>query len=201
MNPFVSDIDSILIQSLRRGDHGAFERLFQRYAQKIFVFSMSYLKNEADAEEVVQEVFLRIWMNRDSLKSETSFQAYLFTIAYNAMKKMFNAKAKSNQFKLELVDELDDGAGVVDYEKNYQLVVSRLDQFIEQMPERRRLIFVQRKREGRSVRQIAENLNISVKTVENQITEAMKYLKKRFEGELPGGLIYFSLYFEKGSGH
>lgn len=162
---------------------------------------MSYLKNEADAEEVVQEVFLRIWTNRDSLKSETSFQAYLFTIAYNAMKKMFNAKAKSNQFKLELVDELDDEAGVVDYENNYQLVVSRLDQFIEQMPERRRLIFVQRKREGRSVRQIAENLNISVKTVENQITEAMKYLKKRFEGELPGGLIYFSLYFEKGSGH
>lgn len=192
-----TDIDSTLVSSLQQGDHRAFEKLFRRYAQKLFVFSLSYLKNETDAEEVVQEVFLRVWSKRSALKTGTSFQSYLFTIAFNAIKKSFNRKAKNDQYKIDLTDRLDTDQDSVDYENNYQLVLEKLEKFIDEMPERRKEIFLQRKQKGKPVKQIAEELGLSIKTIENQITEAMHFLKKRFEDELPGGLLFFALFFDK----
>ena len=192
-----TDIDSPLVSLLQQGDHRAFEKLFRRYAQKLFVFSLSYLKNETEAEEVVQEVFLKVWDKRSALKTDTSFQSYLFTIAFNSIKKSFNRKARDNQYKLDLTDKLDAGQDSVDYENNYQLVLEKLEKFIDEMPERRKEIFLQRKQKGKPVKQIAEELGVSIKTIENQITEAMRFLKKKFEDELPGGLLFFALFLEK----
>ena len=197
MKEFSSITDANLVRLLVQGEHGAFEKLFKRYGQKIFIFSLSYLKSEADAGEVVQEVFLKVWGKRLSLRADGSFQSYLFTIAYNSIKKSFNKKAKEDRFKLELADSLDNGQSVVDYEKNYQLVTEKLALFIDEMPEKRKEIFIQRKKHGKPVRQTALEMSVSVKTVENQITGAMKYLKKRFEDELPGGLLFYALFLEK----
>jgi RNA polymerase sigma-70 factor (ECF subfamily) len=190
------DNDSELVGLLQKGEHMAFEKLFRRYGQKIFIFSLSYLKSQADAREVVQEVFLKIWDKRLTLRDDASFQSYLFTIAYNSIKKSFNKKAKEDRFKLELVDALDSVQSAVDYENNYQLVTEKLALFIDEMPEKRKEIFIQRKKQGKPVRQIAAEMDLSVKTIENQITEAMKYLKKRFEDELPGGLLFFALFLD-----
>ena len=190
------DIDPALLNLLKNGDHRAFEQLFERYAQKVFVFSLTYLKDENEAQEVVQEVFLKIWLNRTNLKTDTSFQSYLFTIAFNLIRKSFNRKARNDQYMLEVIDTLDAGQDVVDYETNYGLITEKLEQFIGKMPEKRKKIFILRKKQGRSVREIAEEMGISVKTVENQITEAMKYLKTRFEEELPGGMLFFVLFVD-----
>ena len=190
------DIDPALLNLLKNGDHRAFEQLFERYAQKVFVFSLTYLKDEDEAQEVVQEVFLKIWLNRTNLKTDTSFQSYLFTIAFNLIRKSFNRKARNDQYMLEVIDTLDAGQDVVDYETNYGLITEKLEQFIGEMPEKRKKIFILRNKQGRSVREIAEEMGISVKTVENQITEAMKYLKTRFEEELPGGMIFFVLFVD-----
>jgi len=190
------DIDPALLNLLKNGDHRAFEQLFERYAQKVFVFSLTYLKDEDEAQEVVQEVFLKIWLNRTNLKTDTSFQSYLFTIAFNLIRKSFNRKARNDQYMLEVIDTLDAGQDVVDYETNYGLITEKLEQFIGKMPEKRKMIFILRKKQGRSVREIAEEMGISVKTVENQITEAMKYLKTRFEEELPGGMLFFVLFVD-----
>ena len=190
------DIDPALLNLLKNGDHRAFEQLFERYAQKVFVFSLTYLKDEDEAQEVVQEVFLKIWLNRTNLKTDTSFQSYLFTIAFNLIRKSFNRKARNDQYMLEVIDTLDAGQDVVDYETNYGLITEKLEQFIGEMPEKRKKIFILRKKQGRSVREIAEEMGISVKTVENQITEAMKYLKTRFEEELPGGMLFFVLFVD-----
>ncbi|MEL7589354.1 MAG: sigma-70 family RNA polymerase sigma factor [Prolixibacteraceae bacterium] len=194
MTVLKSDIEAKLLHSLKSGDHTAFERLFEKYARKLFIFSFAYLKNEADSEEVVQEVFLKVWLNRIALKTDTSFQSYLFTIAFNAIRKSFNRKAKNDQYRLDLINRLDQGQDHIDFENNYLLVTSRLDQFIEEMPQKRKAIFIQRKKQGKPVRQIAAEMEISVKTVENQITEAMKYLRQRFHEELPGGMALFVLF-------
>lgn len=197
MKPNNPDIDSALVKSLSQGNNKAFESLFKRYAQKLFSFSLSYLKNENEAEEVVQEVFLKVWLNRATLKTNTSFHSYLFTIAFNSVKKTFNQKAKNNQFKLEIIDILDSETEGDDFEKNYQVIIRKLELFIDEMPDRRKEIFIRRKKQGESLVQISEEMSISVKTVENQITEAMKYLKKRFGEELPGGLLFFSLFIDR----
>ena len=178
---------------LRRGDPRAYDQLFHHFGDKLYAFAFSYLKNAEDSEEIVQDVFYKLWKNRQNLKDDTSIQSYLFTIAFNAVKKSFLKKSKADAYKHSLVDELDSPGEHMDFEQQYQQVIEKLDLFIEEMPERRRQIFIARKKESKSQKQIAEEMGISVKTVENQITEAMKYLRSRFEAELPGGLHLFFL--------
>lgn len=173
---------------LRKGDPNAFRQLFHYYGEKLYAFAFSYLKDENEAEEVVQEVFYKLWKNHEKLQTDKSIQSYLFTIAFNAVKKSFLRKSKEEAYKHGLVDELDSMNDSSEFEQRYQTVLQKLDLFVEEMPERRRQIFIARKKEGKSQKQIAEEMGISVKTIENQITEAMKYLKMRFEQELPDGL-------------
>lgn len=175
-------------EQLRKGDPNAFRQLFHYYGGKLYAFAFSYLKDEVEAEEVVQDVFYKLWKNHDKLQTDKSIQSYLFTIAFNSVKKAFLRKSKDEAYKHALVDELDSMDESGDFEQRYQTVLQKLDLFIEEMPERRRQIFIARKREGKSQKQIAEEMGISVKTVENQITEAMKFLKLRFEQELPDGI-------------
>ena len=82
--------DRELIKLLQKGNVEAFDSLFEVYSSKLFGFAVKYFKNEADAEELVQEVFVKVWENRQTLKSELSFKSYLFTIALNQIRKYFN---------------------------------------------------------------------------------------------------------------
>ncbi len=197
MKPIKSHTDQELVEALKSGDHQAFERLFIKYAQKLFNFSKSYLRSENDAEEIVQEVFLKIWNNRLSLKTDTSFQSYLFTIAFNAIKKSFNKKVKTENFKHEVLETIRNEEKPDDFEANYQYLLEKLNEVIENLPERRKEIFIKRKKEDKSIKQIAEELNISIKTVENQITAAIKQIKQELQNDFPDSLLFFSLFIER----
>lgn len=182
-----------LVSLLRGGSQLAFERLFESYSQKLYRFSLSYLKSETEAEEIVQDVFLKLWENRKQLKSDTSFQSYVFTIAFNAIRKHFNKKAREKQYAIQILESLASEHASVESYPDYELLVAKLGQLIGQMPERRREIFIKRKKEGISVSDIALTMNISPKTVENQITEAMNFLKKEFEKDRLSGQLFLFL--------
>lgn len=183
-----------LVSLLRAGSQFAFEKLFEKYSQNLFRFSFSYLKSEADSEEIVQNVFLKIWENRQKLKDETSFKSYLFTIAFNAMRKDFNKKAKENKYKTELLEFLASENPMLETNPDFEIYVLKLEQLIEQMPDRRKEIFLKRKKDGKSVREIAISMDISPKTVENQITEAMNYLKKEFSQDPVSGMLFLFIF-------
>jgi RNA polymerase sigma-70 factor (family 1) len=183
-----------LVSLLRTGSQYAFEKLFEIYSQKLYRFSISYLKSEADSEEIVQNVFLKIWENRLKLKEDTSFKSYLFTIAFNVIRKEFNKKAKEIKYKAELLEVLASENPLLEANSDFEVYVSKLEQLIEQMPDRRKEIFLKRKKEGKSVREIAAFMNISPKTVENQITEAMNYLKNEFRQNQISGMLFFFVY-------
>jgi RNA polymerase sigma-70 factor (ECF subfamily) len=181
-----------LTASLKRGSETAFESLFESYSQKLYRFSYSYLKSESEAEDIVQEVFLKIWQNRSSLKMDTSIQSYLFTIAFHAIQKSFNKKAQQQKFRLDLFEFLAAGNSSLEEQLNFETLIARLDQLIEQLPTRRKEIFFKRKKEGKSIQNIALEMGISEKTVENQITEAMNSLRKSFsEDKIAGKLFLF----------
>lgn len=174
----------------------AFESLFEQYSQKLYRFSYSYLKSESESEDVVQEVFLKIWENRANLKTGTSFQSYLFTIAFNSIRKSFNKKARQDQFHNDLFEFLSVDNSSLEIHPDYEALLSKLDTAIDQMPTRRKEIFLKRKKEGKSVRDIAETMNISPKTVENQITEAMNYLKREFDKDRISGMLFFFVFVD-----
>lgn len=187
-------IEEELIVSLKGGSLSAFDNLFEVYSQKLYRFSFSYLKSEKDSEDLVQEVFMKIWTNRSTLKTNTSFQSYLFTIAFHAIQKSFNKKAQQQKFQLELFESITTENSILEDQLNFEVLISKLNRLIDHLPARRKEIFLKRKKEGKSIQTIAQEMDISEKTVENQITEAMNFLRKSFSEDKIAGNLFFLLF-------
>ena len=186
--------DQNLVQLLQRGNVAAFDSLFDGYNQKIFGFALKYFKNETDAEELVQEVFVKVWENRQTLKSELSFKSYLFTIALNQIRKHFNKKAVSLRYLESLQNEPEFAENHAIHEDDYESALQQIKLIIEQMPPRRREIFTKSKMEGKSSREVASELDISPGTVDNQVSEALRFIRSRLSTE-NFGMLLFSVLF------
>lgn len=171
--------DQQLVQLLQKGNVAAFDSLFEVYSQKLFGFAFKYFKNEMDAEELVQEVFVKVWENRQRLKTELSFRSYLFTIALNQIRKHFNKKATSLRYLESLTQDAEYPVSFQDdsYESNLQ----QINLIIEQLPPRRREIFIKSKLEGKSSKVVAQELNISAGTVDNQVSEALRFIRSQLK--------------------
>ncbi len=187
-------IESDLLKELKKGDHTAFEKIFEHYSKSLFQFSLSYLKSREAAEDIIQEVFFKIWTNRKEIKTDTSFRSYLFTITLNAIRKYFNKLSRVNELKHDLLSDFSGAKPGFDDRTGYQALLDKLDELIQQMPEKRREVFIKKKIEEKSLKEISEELNITTKTVEYHITESMKFLKSEFEKLRMQGLVFFHLF-------
>lgn len=94
-----NDIEKSILLRLIKGDKLAFNHIFSTYNQKLYFFALGYLKSDKDAEEVVQETFLKIWERREHVNLELSFQAYLFKIAFNFIQKKLIKKMNDEDRK------------------------------------------------------------------------------------------------------
>ncbi len=187
-------IEPKILKELKKGNHTAFEEVFNHFSKQLFQFSLKYLKSEQAAEDIVQEVFLKIWNNRESIKTDTSFQSYLFTITLNAVRQHFNKLTRINELKHDILFDFSESKPGFDDRSDYQMLLDKLDELINQMPEKRRTVFIKKKIEEKTMKEIADELNISVKTVEFHISEAMKFLKTEFEKFQVQGLVFFHLF-------
>jgi len=187
-------IDYLAVQNLRQGDVKAFDNLFNKYSPRLYNFSVKYLKSAEEAEEVVQEVFLYIWDKKEGLKPDNSFNAYIFTIAYNIIKKYFIKKSRDNAFKDELLYALFKQENNLDQIIDYKFLLEKVELIIDYLPNRRKEIFIKRKYDGLSVKQIADELGISPNTVENQLASAQKQIKDELKKEKLAGLLFFMLF-------
>ena len=182
------------IIALKSGDTLAFDKLFSKYGKHLYHFSYGYLKSKEEAEEVVQEVFLRIWRNRKDLKPELSFKAYLFKIAYHYILELFERLKRQNSYKDQIIDESLRFTDDLNERVNYQILLEKVEKLIGQLPSRQKEIIIKRKKEGIPVKQIAEQLGITPKTVENHLTEALKKIKKGLGEEDISAMLFFMLF-------
>jgi RNA polymerase sigma-70 factor (ECF subfamily) len=196
LNRKEKNIDSELIKRLNKDDHESFRKLFERYSKPLFQFSFKYLKSKEAAEDIVQEVFLKIWDKRKEIKSDTSFKSYLFTIVLNAIRKNFNNLSKLNDLKHNILIESSDNITSISESDEYAFLLKQMEDLISEMPEKRREVFIKKKIEEKSLKEIAEELDITTKTVEYHITEAMKFLKKEFKKFKISGFIFFLLFVQ-----
>ncbi|HOB85279.1 MAG TPA: RNA polymerase sigma-70 factor [Bacteroidales bacterium] len=180
------------VRSLSQGNILAFNTLFRAYSGRLYRFAYGYLKSEAVSEELVQEVFTRIWENRKSLKSEYSFRSYLFTIAFNIIKKQFRREAcNSEYFRTRVTEDFDlETTKKINYDSLHQYI----SELVDKMPGRRREIFIKSRFEGLSIKEISKDLNISHKTVENQLTDALKFLRNNIRRESIPVILFFTLF-------
>jgi RNA polymerase sigma-70 factor (family 1) len=184
--------EPFLVQNLSKGNLLAFNTLYNEYSGHLYRFALGYLKSEAEAEELVQEVFTKIWEKRADLKKELSFKSFLFTIAFNLIRKHFRTKAYlSEYFKTGIISDLDiETFQKITYDSLYQYIT----ELVNQLPERRKEIFIKSRFEGLSIKEIAEKLKISHKTVENQLTDALKFIRTNLNRENIPLVLFFILF-------
>lgn len=188
--------DQQLIPAVRGGDHLAFEHLFHKYGSSLFSFVLSVLKDEFDAEEVVQDVFLKIWEKRKGLDSSLSIKSYLFTIALNTTKNRYRKKLQEEKYKQDIALDLNINQTLDFNEIDYRNLLDYVDKIIEKLPSSRREIFILSKKDGLKNPEIAKLLNISEQTVKNQLVSSLKFL--RSESAKDGnelGLLFFILFY------
>ena len=177
--------------ALKNNEIEAFDQLFADYGKRLYHFAYGYLKSRDDAEGLVQEVFLKIWKNRDKLNPDLSFKAYLFKIAYHYILEFFEKSKRRKVYQHELLEETIEFTEETDERLNYQMLLEKVELLIEKLPPRQKEILLKRKKEGIPVKEIAEQLGISPKTVENHLTEAIKNLKNGLGKEDISVLLFF----------
>jgi len=170
-----------LIRDFKKGDTKAFEKLFQKYHKKLYAFLFHLLHSKEDAEEIVQETFIKIWEKREDFIEGYSFDSFLFTIAKNAFLNLNRKKINRKVFEdhLNFLDEISSGRAddYVIFKETKEII----NTIIEGLPPKRKEIFFLRKIEGLSRKEIAEKLDISIITVDSQLMKANIYLKDQFK--------------------
>jgi len=161
------------------GDEKAFQELFNRFFKMLLASAMQIVKEQDQAKDLVQDLFFWFWKNREDLEIQSSLAGYLKRAIVN---RALNLLKKEQKFR----DQDDWDEPINDHPNPHQIMEGEeLDAYInhslKQLPERCRLVFQLKRLEGYSIKEIADELEISPKTVENQITKALKHLREALE--------------------
>lgn len=166
-----------LILLLKAGNEKAFTTLYRKYWPKVYNFSRLYLSSITEVEEVVQEVFVKVWEMRNFLREDDNFKGFLFIITRNLIFNQFRKSFNENAYKLTVL-----ASTLPYYDMEDELSAADLQAFIQKMilelPPRQQKVFNLSRNEHLTYKEIATRLNISEKTVERHINEALKFLKK-----------------------
>lgn len=193
INEHQSDYE--LVERLRKGDIDAFDQVFKKYGDRLFGFAMKYLKSKEDTEELVQDVFLKIWENRSNLKKESSLKSYLFTITYHNMCGHFRKKQIHEKFVKEKGTVLNATINLEE-QLEYKSTLEQVDRLIEKLPEKQRIIFIKSRKEGKSTKEIADEMNLAPGTIDNQISSAIKFLRKNLPGNNFSLLLFSTIFIQ-----
>ena len=164
-----------LLFSLSEGKEEALKMLYQKYWQQLFMSAYNVLKDKEACEDIVQEIFIRLWQRRASLNISSSLSAYLFT----ATRYMVFQQLKKSNVRSGLFEDLEervwtDAPDIPLYTKDLQ---ERIHAEVENLPEKCRNIYKLSREQNLSYKAIADHLQISPKTVENQLSIALKKLR------------------------
>lgn len=166
-----------LISELKKGSEKAFTVLYEMYWGRVYHFSRIYLSSKSEIEEVVQEVFVKVWETRQFLQEDDSFQGFLFIITRNLIFNRFRRSFNENAYKLTVLS-----SAIKHYDIESEINTADLESFLKRMinelPPRQQEVFNLSRNEHLTYKEIAVKLGISEKTVERHINEALRFLRK-----------------------
>jgi len=189
-------IDKRFIKRFKDGDAEAFDTIYRHYSKKMFHFALGLVKNEDIAKDLVQEVFLSLWEKRGQVDISLNFDNYIFTIAYNSIRKYFRKKSVETKVMDHLLKNspeiIESVEGSVIYSELFELA----SRSIEKLPPRRKTVYQLSRQEGLSIKEIADKMSISTRTAENHLAKALKYLKEELAGISLLTLLFFYLFIK-----
>lgn len=187
--------DKLLVIRIRNDSQDAFRLLYDRYCRKLYYFSLRYLKDKEEAEELVQSVFINVWEHRKSLDETMSVKSYIFRSSVNYIYNYLKKKAIRARFV-----ERELQKGELQSNQTYDQIFFHdlersINTIIETLPSQQQKIFQLSRFEGLSHEEIAKKLDLSTRTVENQVYRALKIIKSNLKGELFSLFLLFGKLF------
>lgn len=169
--------DQELVRRLKQGDQEAFQELYQKYHSKIYYHTLKFTKSPALAEDVVHDVFVRIWEGRNALKEELSFQSYLFTLAKNHLLNLLKRASREADILQEMIAHTQVALRTTENSLSYRETSEMISKAIEKLPVQRKRIYELCRQEGLSYEEVARKLGITKGTVNSQMVKSLKSIK------------------------
>lgn len=168
----LNQISKDKIEALAMGSHKAFHEVFRAFYPKVRAFALGFMKNEADADDIVQTVFIKLWTKRVMLQKVENFDTYLYTITKHTV---LNQMASRKAFTVDITSMREAASGTASplEQMEAQNLKLLIDMVVEHMPPQRQTIYRMSRDEGLSNDKIAEQLGIQKKTVENHLNLAL----------------------------
>lgn len=178
-----------LLTSLKNGETWAFREIFEAYQKKLYHFVFAITKSNFATEDILQEVFLKIWMKKDRIDVSRSFDSYIYTIARNHTYNYLRGVANQESLRKEVwrnlkycYQQTENTLLLAEYE-------AIVNDILEHLPVKKRSIFILSKQQGKSNQEIADLLNISTKTVKNHLWKASKLIRLQLQPYISDTII------------
>ncbi len=195
------DTDSVILERIVAGDELAFKVFYDQNFVRIAKFTFKMCKSESITEEIVQDVFLKLWLNRDALADVTHIQGYLFSMARNKTIDFLRKLAKETHIIETLSTQLTESHYAIDDKLDEDSLLLLINDALNGLCIQKRKIFEMSKIQGFSHDEIAETLHLSKSTIKNHLSETLKHLKKYIINNPRNGffiIIYYlqAIYFK-----
>jgi len=187
--------DQLLLAKCSDGDKGAFREIYSRYKEFVFAVVVARLNDEDDAKDITQEIFINLWISRKKMGSLHDFKTYLYVLSRNQVVSAYrkhNTRIKGENYLSQRLSEIGHSAEDHRFARDLNGVIVKA---VDQLPETMRNCYHLSKNEGRENREIATILNISEKTVRNNVSEALKRLKLNLQNSHPELILFVLFYF------
>ncbi len=189
------DLEKNHLQIINLKDENAFEAVFRDHYSSLAAFAMKYVRDPDVAEEIVQEMFSGIWVKHETLRIQTSMKSYLYGAVRNACLNYIKHQKVEQTYvnRTMLTAPQNDATDFLELDE----LREKIGRAMDKIPEKCREIFELNRFEGKRYKEIADELNLSLKTVENQMGKALKILREELGEYLPVVLWLLAMYGEK----
>ena len=187
-----------LLTKVAEGNEKAFRQVFDMYHHQLGDFIMRLTESERITQEIVQDVFLKIWINRNTLAEIDCFKAYLFVVAKNHAFNCLKQIAREKMRQKEWVDSVVRAASIEedDEENNVLISINKIDEAVSLLPPQQQKVYLLSRMDGMRQQAIASELNISLETVKKHMVLALRFLKNHLRTNIGLSLLFFSHLFK-----
>lgn len=181
--------DRDVIKGVMKGDIHSFQKLFDAKYSLFYAFIKGMIKNAWLAEDITQNIFMKVWINREKLNPDQSLHNYLYVLAKNEIRDHFKLKSNLNHQKVQEEDKsfTEDFEGTIDVE----IMTKQIAEIVARMPNQRQKVYLMSREKMLSNNEIAKKLNLSVRTIERHILLALQDIRK----SLPAFYLFLFLLF------
>lgn len=171
-----------LVEQIRAGDTYAFKKLFDQYYVPLSAFATEYVKSYDAGREVVQEVMVKVWNMRESWTPTGSLKTYMYRAVFNQALNHIKKESNRRRFESQAATQSDEKMHPTDDYTHARELQRAIRDTVRMLPPKRQMIYVLHRQHGLPIREIAAIMDISPKTVENQMGEALRFLRGKLSG-------------------